>query len=213
MCFIVEFQVYFKCTPERFMRYIKLLFEGGRIVLCGILERVLGDQDLSVLLVQNQETLKINIENTYLSCIFSGETSYLDHRTWDIYLSASVILLVFNEHITRVEFRNIELIKSARMNYADSALSSLDTDTFLTVWTDLINCLNHLSINIPEENRNQVEQLIEVYKKKDEEGCNVEEYFEQLKVSGIKVKTLNDIYNGRYLFIHLFTFFIYFCCC
>ncbi|XP_060607565.1 uncharacterized protein LOC132759753 isoform X2 [Ruditapes philippinarum] len=189
-----EFQVYFQITPERFVRYIKLLFDGGRIVLCGILEKKLGDKDLSEFLEKKKETLIRNIEEKFSSCLYPRK-SCSDYNNWDVFLLASVLLLTFDDELSQNEIMYIGRIRSARVNYASLALQSLDTDAFLTSWTDLINCLNHLSINIAEDDKQQVEHLIERYKKKGEEGCDVEEYLKRLSESGVEVRTLNDVYN------------------
>ncbi|XP_060582317.1 uncharacterized protein LOC132738745 [Ruditapes philippinarum] len=189
-----EFQVFFQKNPERFVRFIKLLFNGGRIVLCGILEKKLGDQDLSKFLEKKKGTLTRNIGEKFSSYLYPHE-SCSDYKNWDIFLLASVLLLTFDDDLSQKEIMCIGLIKSARVNYASLALQSLDADAFLISWTDLIICLKHLSFNIAEDDRQQVEHLIELYKKKGEAGCDVEEYFKQLRESGVEVKTLNDVYN------------------
>ncbi|XP_060561128.1 uncharacterized protein LOC132720911 [Ruditapes philippinarum] len=190
-----EFKTYFKTTPERFIRYIKLLFDGGRLVLCGILDRELGEQDLLDFLERNKDDLIKNIEEKYLSCLYPQDANSVNHKTWDVLLLALVLLLMFDDGLSQKEIRNINLIKTARLNYADLALQSLDPDDFLTQWTDLINCLNQLSVNIAEDDKHKVECLIEHNKRKDNKGCNAEEYFKQLKESGVEVKTLTDVYN------------------
>ncbi|XP_060571575.1 uncharacterized protein LOC132729771 [Ruditapes philippinarum] len=189
-----EFQVYFQTTPERFVRYIKLLFDGGHIVLCGILDKKLGDKDLSEFLEKKKEALTRNIEEKFFSCLFQQE-SCSDYKNWDVFLLASVLLFMFDDDQSQNEIMNIGLIKSVRVNYAVLALQSLDADDFMINWTDLIVCLKDLSRNIAEDERLKVGHLIERYKKKEEGGCDAEEYFKQIKESGVEVKTLNDVYN------------------
>ncbi|XP_060603217.1 uncharacterized protein LOC132756226 [Ruditapes philippinarum] len=189
-----EFQEYFKTTPERFVRYIKLLFDGGRIVLCGILKTKLGDQDLSDFLESKKEMLIRNIDEKFIRCLYPQE-SCSDYKNWDVFLLASVLLLTCDDDLSQSDIMYVKRIKSARVNYAALALQCLDTDDFLTIWTDLITCLNHLSNNIAKDDKKQVEHLIERYKKKYEGGCDDEEYLKQLRESGDEVKTLNDVYN------------------
>ncbi|XP_060580534.1 uncharacterized protein LOC132737291 [Ruditapes philippinarum] len=192
--FKLQFQVYFQTTPERFVRYIKLLFDGGHIVLCGILKKKLGDNDLLEFLEKKKETLTRNIEEKFTSCLFQQE-SCSDYKKWDVFLLASVLLFTFDDDLSQNEIMNIGLIKSARVNYAVLALQSLDADDFMMNWTDLIVCLKDLSRNIADDDKLQVENLIERYKKEDEGGCDAEEYFKQIRESGVEEKTLNDVYK------------------
>jgi hypothetical protein len=159
----------------------------------------LGDQDLSDFLERKKETLIRNIDEKYSRCLFSQE-SCSDYKNWDVFILASVLLLTLNDALSQKDIMYIERIKSARVNYAALAVQSLDTVDFLTDWIDLINCLNHLSINIAEDDKLQVEYLIERYKKKDEGGCDADEYLKQLRESGVDVKTLNDVYKGTFIF-------------
>ncbi|XP_060571573.1 uncharacterized protein LOC132729769 [Ruditapes philippinarum] len=189
-----EFQEYFKITPERFVRYIKLLFHGGRIVLCGILKAKLGDQDLSEFLERKKESLIRNNDEKFYICLYAQE-SCSDYKNWDVFLLASVLLLTCDDDLSQDEIMYINRLKSDRVNYATLALQSLDPDDFLTMWIDLINCLYHLSNNIAKEDRQQVKKLIERYKKKDDAGSDAEEYLKQLRESGVEVKTLEDVYK------------------
>jgi hypothetical protein len=159
----------------------------------------LGDQDLSDFLEGKKETLIRNIDEKYSRCLYSQE-SCSDYKTWDVYLLASILLLTFDNDLSQKEIMYIERIKSAMVNYAALAFRSLDAVDFLTNWTDLIICLKDLSSNIAEDDKLQIENLIERYKNKDEGGCDAEEYFKQLRESGVEVKTLNDIYNGTFIY-------------
>ncbi|XP_053391800.1 uncharacterized protein LOC128554555, partial [Mercenaria mercenaria] len=127
-----EFQVYFKTTPERYVRYIKLLFDGGRLVLGGILERELDKHGSSLvsLISNNREILESMVDKQYESHLFPLEPGKMDHTKWDVDLLASLILLVL-PNISLDESSKIELIKDSRLCYAKNALRSLDADDFL----------------------------------------------------------------------------------
>ncbi|XP_053381135.1 uncharacterized protein LOC123559688 isoform X2 [Mercenaria mercenaria] len=190
-----EFQVYFEKTPERYVGYIKLLFDGGRLVLCGILERELDNHEDSLvsLISNNRKILESMVDSQYKSHLFPLEPGKMDHTKWDVGLLATLILHVF-PNISLDESSKIELIKTSRLCYAENALRSLDADEFLSVLTDLISSLNFLSMNIAEGKKLEVWSLIERYKKKNDDG-DADEYLEQLRKSGMLVKTLKDIHQ------------------
>ncbi|XP_060595896.1 uncharacterized protein LOC132749965 isoform X2 [Ruditapes philippinarum] len=190
-----EFQTFFKTTPERFVRYVKLLFDGGGTALRGILERELrkADKSLDSLLSENKEMLLQTMQEEYYQFLFPQESSQKDHNCWEVGLLASVILLIFTD-LSMDEINNIEEIQTARQNYAMHAISCLDADEFLIIWTDLISSLKYLSMGIEEEKKHHIENLIDRYKKKCNEG-DADDYLDQLRQTGAPVKTLKCIYD------------------
>ncbi|XP_053381116.1 uncharacterized protein LOC128549058 isoform X2 [Mercenaria mercenaria] len=190
-----EFHVYFERTPERYVRYLKQLFDGGRLVLCGVFERELQKygKGLNSLVSENREILQFNFDKEYQSFLFPSESNEINYTSWDVGFLASVILLVFTD-INAGDIHNIEQIKHARLSYAEQAFICLDADKFLLIWTDLISSLKHLSMNIDEEKKLQVENFIDLYKKKSD-GGDADEYLDQLRKCGVPVKTLKDIYR------------------
>jgi hypothetical protein len=172
---------------ERFVRYVKLLLNGGRIVLCRELTTKLGDQNLWNVLERKKEMLTGNVEEKYYSFL-NSQASCSDYGNWDVDLLAAVLLGVCNDDLTQEAIIHIKCIKSIRANLNSSApaLQSLDPDDFLSIWTDLLMCLIDFYKSIPEEDQRMVENLIELYKKKDKGGCDVEEYIKQLRELGVK---------------------------
>ncbi|XP_060600021.1 uncharacterized protein LOC132753560 [Ruditapes philippinarum] len=189
-----EFQTFFKTTPERFVRYLKLLFDGGGTALRGILERELRkDKSLDFLISENKEILLQTIQEEYHHFLFPQGSGQIDHNCWDIGLLASVILLIFTD-LRMDEINKIEELKAARQNYAMHAISCLDADEFLEIWTDLISSLKHLSMGIEEGKKLYIENLIVRYKKRCNEG-DADDYLDQLRKAGAPVKTLECVYN------------------
>ncbi|XP_053380192.1 uncharacterized protein LOC128548770 [Mercenaria mercenaria] len=190
-----EFHVYFETTQGHYVQYIKLLFDGGHLVLCGVFERELKkcSQGLESLFCENREILQSRVDEEYQSYLFPLVPNQINHTSWDVDLLASVILLVFTD-ISEDDISNIEKIKHARLNYAEDALRCLDQDKFRDIWTDLIISLKDLSMNIDKEKKLQVESFIALYKKKSG-GGDADEYLDQLRKRGVPVKTLKNIHS------------------
>lgn len=179
-----EFQAYYKGTLERFVRYIKLLFHGGRIVLYEILKAKLGERKM--------ETLsRGNLGDKCSSCLYS-KGSCSDDKNWDVSLLADVLLFEYKDDLEDEVIENIKRIQRLRENYATLASQSLDNDEYISNWTDLTLSLNTLSEKIPKGDKQQIKNLIEYYKKKGKEGSGANDYIKQLRKFGVEDEVYNE---------------------
>ncbi|XP_053398066.1 uncharacterized protein LOC123551165 [Mercenaria mercenaria] len=198
-----EFVLFFKSKPERYFRYIKLLFDGGRLVLSGQLGSEVSKQNetLEMILHSNQEFLKDKFSSVQMyKQLFQGteENTIINTNieTWDITVVAVVIISIFSKTIDEVTLTNVSSIMEARNDYAKTALMALDSDLFTSCCEDLLSSIRVLSSRLGNVIYKKCNEVIEVYKKKSESNSgDVDHYFEELRSHGSEIKTIAEVYR------------------
>ncbi|XP_060589759.1 uncharacterized protein LOC132744967 [Ruditapes philippinarum] len=193
---VKELKLYFEKTPELYVRYVKLLYEGGRVVLHGFLEKEVAkvEKDLATLLFENRPTLMVQVHSDFHEKMFGGNNNYqLDPASWDIDLLASVIVIL-SPNLSEDDASNIRVIQNARRDYLEHALISLDSADFIPYWTDLVSSLTSLSASLERGKKSEVKCLIDRYKNKSEDA-DADRYFRELTNSRVTTKTLKDFYK------------------
>ncbi|XP_045189083.2 uncharacterized protein LOC123546677 [Mercenaria mercenaria] len=195
-----EFFFYFKTKPKRYLRYIKLLFEGGRMVLSELLNQELEKTGVSLndFLLDSREMLLEN-EQSALTDIYpqnspNGTRINTNTSTWDIQSLALIISHICNEN--QVILNEVYIISNARKEYAKTAYLSLNNEEFSICCEDLVSSLKTLSPLAGAETYTKCRVLIEKYRKEvDTDIDNTDTYFDQLKSQGLNVKNLSEMYT------------------
>ena len=204
--FISEFTIFFRKTPEKYSRYVQLLFEGGKLVLINLLSDGLAEAKLdlrTVLYFKRNELEKSTDIGELLSQIFTnGETESpkinTDTNTWDIIVLAEVIEVSLD--LKYRQKKEIRTIKDARRNYAETALNTIaDIQRFYESCEDLVSSIKVLSSTLDEDIQIKCDEHIRRYKSQSSENqiTNFEEYLNQLKAHGTDIKTLSELHQGN----------------
>ncbi|XP_053381138.1 uncharacterized protein LOC128549066 [Mercenaria mercenaria] len=183
------YQLLLKHTPVQFMRYIRLLFDGGKLRLIGILERECESASKLVHVVLRE-----------CSDTSTTEETEMDPYSMDVAVLASAILDTFktSKTLSSEEIKRITCLKDARNLYAETALSSVgdDTSDFFKRWTDLIHSLLSLSAGLGGTTQVRCNDMIEQYTKmEDIEDNKTYLYLNQLKQHGTEVKSFEELYK------------------
>ena len=208
-----EFCLLFKTDiPERYSRYVLILYEGGLLVLTSTLHEKLNQQtkELAYLLHDNRRTLSQDIDNAREVIFKTTSEINTDVSTWGLSLLADIILYLFKDNLKPVETKAITGIKNANENYAMSALASIDGDKFREYWTDIIRHISTLSVLQNENTHSECELLIKHHETGSINEDTVKEYLAQILKDCRPDKSLLDIYKGNYVWKHILIYFLYF---
>ncbi|XP_053380979.1 uncharacterized protein LOC123551136 isoform X2 [Mercenaria mercenaria] len=197
-----EFLLFFKEKPKRYCRYIRLLFEGGRLVLTGVIEHEASKcrQPLRTILLDKQDVIRKEMENAQMLqiCPNTEKNTALDINfdKWDIAVLGRVIINIFSDSIDGLTKENVQTLVDARNSYANIALVSLDSERFTSYCEDLLSSIRVLSSKLDEEAYKRCRQIIAEYKMETESQVgDIEEYLVQLKSHGVQVKTIAEVYQ------------------
>ncbi|XP_053391805.1 uncharacterized protein LOC128554562, partial [Mercenaria mercenaria] len=194
------FELLLKQTPKRYIRYIKLLFDGGKLVLLGVLDRECerAQKTLSDVLRQNQEAFLNKMTDTEdINKLLPPERSEADPSTWDVSIIASVILISFPD-LNLDEVTKIERIRDARNQYAVTALSLVaqESDDLFEQSAVLIHSLTSLSADLKLQTRQKLDLMIRQYPKLEvHEDDTIDKHLNELGKHGGNIKSIEDLYK------------------
>ncbi|XP_053395252.1 uncharacterized protein LOC123524054 [Mercenaria mercenaria] len=195
-----EFDTYFKNKPGRYKRYMRLMIEGGRLVLKAVLNRELSKRRVSLptFLKENESSLKsktANIQN--IEYLYPKDLSQVNDSNpddWNVSLLVEFVLNSFDD-LEPEDKEDIEAIKTAHNSYADTALLSLDSDRFTGVLIELSNRLTSVANSLGKEVKSKLKTLIASCSKTDDEvDTSAEDYLENLHKTCSNIRSLNDVH-------------------
>jgi hypothetical protein len=178
-----EFELYFTKRPRRYERYIKLLIEGGKKVLHGVLERECKKRNSSLLKYTN--SLQSGTQMKYESILTDSNTSECD-----VSKLATLLLELFCDELNENERIEIKKIQRAVEEHAGAIITLFDNESFTSLWTNLVSCIRCLSMMLDTEIKTQCDDLIETCSK------DVEIDFKDLQRYCTNLKSLTDVYQG-----------------
>ncbi|XP_045173279.2 uncharacterized protein LOC123534885 [Mercenaria mercenaria] len=180
-----DFSQFFTTKQKSYCRYVKLLYEGGRLVLQGILDKNVSESEegFETILLNNQDKLRADFKDEALYReVFpeiDDQTVNTDVKMWDILTLAKILISVFN-----VDDKNIRTIIEARNRCSNMTMMDPDNVSLSFECESLICCLNKLSTKSDKCIEEECDRIIETTKEEsidDFTNCH-EKCFEQLKI-------------------------------
>ncbi|XP_053388728.1 uncharacterized protein LOC128551831, partial [Mercenaria mercenaria] len=197
-----ELILYFRNRPRPYCRYIRLLIDGGKLVLCGLLEKKLSstNQTLQNILHDKNDMLEeMIVDEEVLNQLISHSNDVTikatDTKTWDILVIASVIICLQDEPGDEDISADVRTIMEARRNYAEIALISLDHEKYMSCYSDLLSSIIRLSSVLSADIRAECKAVIANCNKDSHGSTEYKKYFEQLKAHGSQIKSITDTYK------------------
>ncbi|XP_053378595.1 uncharacterized protein LOC128548183 [Mercenaria mercenaria] len=188
--------MFFEGKQDKYVQYLMLLVDAGRLVFIAYLQKLLAKQEesLAKLLLDKRELLQENLTSQEMKTLCLDENPNTDMESWDMSVLGSVILTVFGSSIKRKKRDAIKCIKKVWKNYASTATEVVDRERFLHCEEDLVSALRSLSGSDEYE---KIEELIERYRSPMEDDGNNVSYFEKLERHGVKMARIEDEYKGN----------------
>lgn len=194
--------MYFKTKPQHYCRYIRLLFDGGRLVLTGILKKELSSigLDLTDVLLETASQLQTHFINEEMrNQVFPQPTNpNTAYDSWDILTLTTVTLHVFTNNLSEDVVGEIKIINDALRNYAQTAFDSLESTKFQFCCEDLVSSLKALSNYVGGETKTNCKMLIEAYRRTDDANVDVDNYLNQMTLYAFEIKTISGIYYSMF---------------
>ncbi|XP_053389950.1 uncharacterized protein LOC123558664 [Mercenaria mercenaria] len=194
---------YFKEKSDRYERYIKLLVKGGRFVISAFIKDNIKthNKTLEDILKEKEDYVRKIIDNQdHLHILYpsdQGETSKpIDMSTWDITLLATVLLQVLDSSSLDDKVkRAINMINTARENYAEAAVVSLHSDEFAEYSSDLKYSIRFLSGYLDQQKQIKCEEILSECKQISKSADAHQTYFDELKNQSLQIKSIQEIYK------------------
>lgn len=176
-----EFEVFFKNVPERYWRYVLLLYEGGMTVMAALLKKLLIAQKISFVQILNEKKEDILKIPSVAIHIFLDTEINTDVTTWGFTTLAKFIQIAFASQLDSLDAVTLDDIRKAAENYGDIALDSLDSDKFHSHWTDITTSLNTLAIGLDRETQLACLKLIKTHDKEAVDIASAKTYISCLQ--------------------------------
>ncbi|XP_053380315.1 uncharacterized protein LOC123558618 [Mercenaria mercenaria] len=194
---------YLKEKSDRYERYIKLLVKGGRFVISSFIEDNVKTQNktLEDVIKEREDYVRKSIDNQdHLHILYpsdQGDSSKpIDMSTWDITLLATVLLQVLDSSSLDDKVkRAINMINTARQNYAKAAVVSLDSDEFAEYSSDLKYSIRLLSGYLDQQKQIKCEEILSECKQISKSADAHQTYFNELENQSLKIKSIQQIYT------------------
>ncbi|XP_053390047.1 myosin-3-like isoform X3 [Mercenaria mercenaria] len=200
-----DLKLFFKGVSDKYSSYVALLLHAGPLVLTAYLNEAIRmqRQTLAEFLIYNRELLQTELNTQdgikqLYPRIDEGETRpNTDMNTWDLYVLANVILIVFRRSMKRKERRNIEGILRARENYAAEAIEALDRERFSHCCENLVHNIMSLAEDLDEDIESQCDELIKAYRSGKKDRDDLDKYMKRLKCHDLGIVSLSEKYEDH----------------
>lgn len=190
-----EFLVFFKNPPpERFWRYVLLLYEGGMKVGNGMLQNYLQKKGEVLEHVLSDNLAVLQECPSVFECLFADNMVNVDTSTWGLTALIKVIRIIFRSELDSADGDAFDHILTSASEFATIALDSLNIDKLCSHWTQLVTALQTLALGLSNSTLLDFFKLVSKHEKEMIDMETAKSYVAKLQRDCHPFKNLMSMY-------------------